>query len=76
MIAPRLGFWTIVVLSLKALPKKETIMESTARDYAKMELKDLIEAVIEDSKKQGTITYPLRTEGYHTCSNLIYTDRL
>lgn len=51
-------------------------MKSTARDYTKMELKDLIEAIIEDSKKQGTITYPLRTEGYHTCSNLLYTDRL
>lgn len=46
------------------------------RDYASMDLKDVIEAVIRDSKLQGTITYPLRTEGYHTCSNLIYTDRL
>ena len=46
------------------------------RDYATMELKDLIETVIRDSKLQGTITYPLRTEGYHKCSNLLYTDRL
>lgn len=51
-------------------------MENTARDYANMDLKDVIETVIRDSKLQGTITYPLRTEGYHTCSNLLFTDRL
>ena len=51
-------------------------MENTARDYASMELKDLIETIIRDSKLQGTITYPLRTEGYHQCSNLLNTDRL
>lgn len=51
-------------------------MENTARDYANLDLKDLIETVIEDAKKAGSITYPLRTEGYHQCSNLIYTDRL
>ena len=50
--------------------------ESQARDYAKMDLKDVIEAVILDAKVGGTVTYPLRTEGYHTCSNLLYTDRL
>ncbi len=48
----------------------------TARDYANMDMKDLIETIIRDSKLQGTITYPLRTEGYHTCSNLLFTDRL
>ena len=48
----------------------------TKRDYVGMDLKDLIETIIRDSKLQGTITYPLRTEGYHTCSNLLYTDRL
>ena len=26
--------------------------------------------------KAGTITYPLRVDGYHTCSNLLYTERL
>lgn len=51
-------------------------MENTQRNYAEMDLKELIETVIRDSKLQGTITYPLRTEGYHTCSNLLYTDRL
>lgn len=56
--------------------EKESNMESTARDYTKMDIKDMIEYIIRDSKVQGTITYPLRTEGYHTCSNLIYTDRL
>ena len=56
--------------------EKESNMESTVRDYTKMDIKDMIEYIIRDSKVQGTITYPLRTEGYHTCSNLIYTDRL
>lgn len=51
-------------------------MEKNTHDFAEMSLKDCIESIIEDSKKAGTITYPLRTEGYHTCSNLIYTDRL
>ena len=51
-------------------------MENNTRDYANMSMKDVIEAVIRDSKIQGTITYPLRTEGYHTCSNLLHTDRL
>ena len=46
------------------------------RNYGEMSMKDLIETIIRDSKVQGTITYPLRTEGYHTCSNLLYTDRL
>ena len=49
---------------------------NVTRDYAKMSMKEVIETVIRDSKLQGTITYPLRTEGYHTCSNLLYTDRL
>ena len=47
-----------------------------AKDYGNMEMKELIESIIEDSKKAGTITYPLRTEGYHQASNLLYTDRL
>ncbi len=46
------------------------------RNYGEMSMKDLIETIIRDSKIQGTITYPLRTEGYHTCSNLLFTDRL
>ena len=51
-------------------------METNTRNYVNMELKDVIESIIRDSKLQGTITYPLRTEGYHTCSNLLFTDRL
>lgn len=51
-------------------------MAHEAKDYGNMDIKDLIEAIIEDSKKAGTITYPLRTEGYHQASNLLYTDRL
>ena len=45
------------------------------RDYASMNMKEMVEAVVEDSKKQGTVTLPLRTEGYHQSSNLLYTDR-
>ena len=51
-------------------------MENQKRNYAEMSLNDVIETVIRDSKIQGTITYPLRTEGYHKCSNLLYTERL
>ena len=50
--------------------------ENTARNYGEMSMNDVIEAIIRDSKLQGTITYPLRTEGYHTCSNLLYTERM
>ena len=50
--------------------------EKTVRDYGNMSLNDLIETIIRDSKIQGTITYPLRTEGYHKASNLLYTERL
>ena len=50
--------------------------ENTERKYGDMTLNELIESIIEDSKKAGTITYPLRTEGYHQASNLLYTDRL
>jgi len=46
------------------------------RDYGNMTLNELIETIIRDSKLAGTITYPLRTEGYHQASNLIYTERL
>ena len=62
--------------ALFAKTKEERIMENTARNYVNMEIKELIESIITDSKKAGTITYPLRTEGYHKCSNLLFTDRL
>lgn len=48
----------------------------TERDYGNMTMNELIETIIRDSKIQGTITYPLRTEGYHKSSNLLYTERL
>lgn len=51
-------------------------MENNQRDYASMDIKELVEAIIRDSKLQGTITYPFRTEGYHTCCNVMFTDRL
>jgi len=51
-------------------------MENNKRDFVNMDMKGLVESIIEDAKKAGTITYPLRTEGYHKCSNLLYTDRL
>ena len=51
-------------------------MENKVNDYANMTMNELIETIIEDSKKAGTITYPLRTEGYHQASNLLYTERL
>ena len=40
------------------------------RDYGNMTLNELIETIIRDAKLAGTITYPLRTEGYHQASNL------
>ncbi len=46
------------------------------RKYGEMTLNELIETVIEDAKKAGTVTFPLRTEGYHQSSNLLYTERL
>ncbi|MBQ6391441.1 MAG: hypothetical protein IJH88_07440 [Eggerthellaceae bacterium] len=46
------------------------------RDYGNMTLNELIETIIRDAKLAGTITYPLRIEGYHQASNLIYTERL
>ena len=44
------------------------------REYMGMDMKQMVESVLRDSKIQGTITYPLRTEGYHKCCNLMYTD--
>lgn len=51
-------------------------MAKEERNYGNMEMKEVIELIIRDAKLAGSITYPLRTEGYHQCSNLIYTDRL
>ena len=47
-----------------------------AKNYGEMTMGELIEDVIQNAIKAGTITYPLRVDGYHTCSNLLYTDRL
>ena len=46
---------------------------SKPRDYANMSMNDVIESVIRDAKMQGSLAYPLRTVGYHTCSNLVLT---
>ena len=48
----------------------------TARDYANMSLAELIETIIRDAMRAGSLNYPLRTAGYHSCSNLTNTDRL
>lgn len=46
-----------------------------ARDYGNMEMKDVIESIVRDAKLAGSLSYPLRTEGYHKSSNLVLTDR-
>ncbi len=56
--------------------ERKPTMDNKVKDYANMTMNELIECIIEDSKKAGTITYPLRTEGYHQASNLLYTERL
>ena len=55
------------------LRRKEVTM---VNDYGNMTMEELIESVIKDAIKAGCITYPLRTEGYHQASNLLYTERL
>ena len=50
--------------------------ESSPRNYGDMTMSELIETIIRDSMLQGTINYPLRTQGYHASGNLVYTDRL
>lgn len=51
-------------------------MQNNNRNYAEMDDKAMVETVITDAKLAGTVTLPLRTEGYHQCSNLLFTDRL
>ena len=51
----------------------ETQHES--RNYHDMSMKEMVESVIRDSKVQGTVTIPFRPDGYHTCCNVMYTDR-
>ena len=75
---PFLFDWRIVFIVVPT-EKEEFIManyESKERKYGEMTLKEVVETVITDGRAAGTITFPLRTEGYHTCSNLLYTDRL
>ena len=48
---------------------------NTPRDYGNMSMKDLVESIIRDAMIAGSITYPLRTSGYHTCCNVVYTER-
>lgn len=54
----------------------EKEIKNEERDYSSMSMKDLVESVVRDSIAAGTITYPLRTEGYHKCANVAYTDRV
>lgn len=64
-------------LSGSSIDERKSVMdEKKVRDYGNMTMGEVIETVITDSKLAGTITYPLRTEGYHQASNLLYTDRL
>ena len=51
-------------------------MENSEHKYADMDTKELVETIIGDAMRAGTIAYPLRTEGYHRTRNLNYTDRL
>ena len=46
------------------------------QNYGDMTMKELVESIIQEAIKAGTINYPLRTQGYHQASNLTYTDRL
>lgn len=47
-----------------------------AKNYGDMTMNELIEDVIAQAIKAGCITYPMRAEGYHQASNLVYTERL
>lgn len=47
--------------------------EKNTRDYAKMSVQEVVDAVIRDAKIQGTVTMPLRLEGYHTCANVQFS---
>ena len=55
---------------------KNTEFKNEERDYASMSVNDIVESVVRDSIIQGTVTYPLRTEGYHKCANIAFTDRV
>lgn len=51
-------------------------MKSEERNYADMSVEEVIKAVIRDSKIQGTVTLPLRRDGYHTCCNVMYVEEV
>ena len=46
---------------------------NTERDYGKMNMQEFVDVIIADCKKQGTVTMPLRLDGYHTCANVQYS---
>lgn len=50
--------------------------QETERDYAAMTTEEIIKSVIRDAKIQGTVTIPLRRDGYHTCCNLQLVEEL
>ena len=44
--------------------------EYNERDYANMSIQELTDTIIEDCRRAGTLTFPLRKEGYHKCTNM------
>ena len=51
-------------------------IENIERNYAEMTNEEIIKSVIRDSKIQGTVTMPLRRDGYHTCCNVMYVEEV
>ena len=43
------------------------------RDYSKMDMQEMVDTIIKDAKQQGTVTMPLRLDGYHTCANVQFS---
>lgn len=50
--------------------------ESAKRNYADMSVEEVIKTVIRDGKMQGTVTIPLRRDGYHSCCNVMFVEEV
>lgn len=50
--------------------------ENNVRNYADMPVEEIIKTVIRDGKIQGTVTIPLRRNGYHSCCNVMYVEEI
>lgn len=50
--------------------------ENNNRDYANMTIEEMVKSIIRDSKIQGTVTMPLRRDGYHTCANVMFVEEV